>query len=538
MPERMIHAHESALTGARLRAAICAAADYLAECAKAVDAINVYPVPDGDTGSNMAATLREACDYALALPEPFGAAEVLEALARGALYGGRGNSGVILSQALRGLAAGIGDAETVGGPELARGLEGAAEAAYRAVAEPVEGTMLTVLRAAAEGAAGSAGGAPVPVLEAALTAAEAAETLTIDQLPALREAGVTDAGGEGICVILRGLVAALRGERPAPVAVPDRPLATLAGHSPDGFGYCTEFVLEAQTRAVDIDAVREHTRRAGLGSVVIVGDERALRVHVHTDEPERLLAEVAAFGSVTRPKFEDMTAQHRRFRAEGSGAGARTALLALSSGAGFDRVFESLGASVHALGEIVKPAAGDIANAADALGTADVIVLPNHQNVIPAAEQAISLARCALHVVPTISLAEGAAVAVAFNAAAAAADNTAILTEARAATCSVELTRAAAARTADGVAVRAGDVIALVDGKLVVAEDDATKALLAALAEAGAAEAAIVTIYTGTDFRGSAGELEERCEAAFEGVEVEVLEGGQPLYELVAAVER
>ena len=127
MPEPMNHAPGSALTGARLRAAIGAAADYLAECAKAVDAINVYPVPDGDTGSNMAATLREACDYALALPEPFGAGGVLEALARGALYGGRGNSGVILSQALRGLAAGIGDAETVGGPELARGLEGAAE---------------------------------------------------------------------------------------------------------------------------------------------------------------------------------------------------------------------------------------------------------------------------------------------------------------------------------------------------------------------------------------------------------------------------
>ena len=378
----------------------------------------------------------------------------------------------------------------------------------------------------------------MPVLEAALAAAEVAETLTIDQLPALREAAVTDAGGEGICVILRGLVAALRGERPAPVAVPDRPLATLAGHSPDGFGYCTEFVLEAQTRAVDIDAVRDHTRGAGLGSVVIVGDERALRVHVHTDEPERLLAEVAAFGSVTRAKFEDMTAQHRRFRAEGSGAGARTALLALSSGAGFDRVFESLGANVHALGEIVKPAAGDIAKAADALGAADVIVLPNHQNVIPAAEQAIGLTRCTLRVVPTTSLAEGAAVAVAFNADASVVDNTAILTEARAATRSVELTRAAAARTADGVAVRAGDVIALVDGKLVMAEDDATKALLAALAEAGAAEAAIVTIYTGTDFHDSANELEERCEAAFDGVEVEVLEGGQPLYELVAAVER
>ncbi len=523
--------------GAELRAAIAAAAEYLAACAAAVDAINVYPVPDGDTGSNMAATLREASDHALALPGPATVAETLAAVARGALYGGRGNSGVILSQALRGLAEGAGEVGRLDGAALARGLRHAAESARGAVAEPVEGTMLTVLRAAAEGAEERAHAHAPDALEAALRAAERAEAATIDQLPALREAGVTDAGGEGVCVILRGLLAALRGELPPPAAIPDRPLAMLAGHADDGFGYCTEFVLEAGADAVDVAGVRRHTAGDAFGSVVIVGDERALRVHVHTDEPERLLEDAAAFGRLARPKFEDMGAQHRRFRAEGSGAGARTGLLALSGGPGFDEVFESLGAAVHRLEAIVKPAAGDIARAADALGPADVIVLPNHANAIPAAEQAVALARCRLRVAPSTSQAQGAAAAVAFNPQTAVAENAEALAEVLAATRTVEVTRAAADRAADGVAVRAGEAIVLVDGRLIGGAPDALTALLAGLAEADAAEAGIVTVYAGADYAGSREELRERCEAAFAGVEAEVLEGGQPLYELIAAVE-
>ena len=525
------------LSGAELRAAITAAADYLTQSAKAVDAINVYPVPDGDTGSNMAATLREACDHALALEEPVGAGQVLATVARGALYGGRGNSGVIMSQSLLGLAKGVGDVEELGGDALAQGLRAAADAAYTAVAEPVEGTMLTVLRAAARGTEGHEGEGVLPVLAAALAEAERAEAETIDQLPALREAGVTDAGGEGICVVLRGLVAALRGELPPPVAIPDKPLAMLPGHIDDGFGYCTEFVLVPGARDVDVDGLRRHTEREAYGSVVIVGDEQALRVHVHTNEPERLLEDAGAFGELTRPKFEDMSAQHARFRAEGSGAGLKVGLLALSSSEGFDKVFESLGARVFRLEQIVKPAAGDIARAADALGPADVIVLPNHKNAIPAAEQAVDLARCNLHVAPSISLAQGAAAAIAFNAQATAEENTEALAEALAATRTVEVTRAAADRTADGVDVREGEAITLVDGRLIGGTDDPVEGLLAGLAEAEAAEAAIVTVYVGEGFEGSGEELAERIEAAFDGVEVEVVEGGQPLYELVAAVE-
>ena len=525
------------LSGAELRAAIASAADYLSQSAKAVDAINVYPVPDGDTGSNMAATLREACDHMLALEEPLAAGQVLATFARGALYGGRGNSGVILSQSLLGLAKGVGEADALDGDTLAAGLRAAAAAAYTAVAEPVEGTMLTVLRAAADGAETRAGEGVTAVLEAALAAAERAEAETIDQLPALREAGVTDAGGEGVCVVLRGLAAALRGELPPPVAIPDKPLATLPGHADDGFGYCTEFVLVPGEREVDVEGLRRHTRGEDYGSVVIVGDEQALRVHVHTNEPERLLEAVGAFGELTRPKFEDMSAQHVRFRAEGSGAGLKTGLLALSSSEGFNAVFESLGASVFPLEAIVKPAAGDIAAAADALGPADVIVLPNHKNAIPAAEQAVALARCALHVAPSISLAQGAAAAIAFNPQSAAAENAEALADALEATRTVEVTRAAANRTADGVDVREGEAITLVDGTLIGGGDDPVAGLLAGLAQADAATAAIVTVYTGADYTGPPDTLSERIEAAFAGVEVEVVAGGQPLYELVAAVE-
>ncbi len=525
------------LSGTELRAAVTAAADYLTQSAKAVDAINVYPVPDGDTGSNMAATLREACDHALALEEPLEAGQVLATIARGALYGGRGNSGVILSQSLLGLAKGVGETADLDGETLARGLRAAAEAAYTAVSEPVEGTMLTVLREAAGGAETRAGDGVLATLEGALTEAERAEAETMDLLPALREAGVPDAGGEGICVILRGLVAALRGELPPPVTIPDKPLATLPGHADDGFDYCTEFVLIAGEQEVDVAGMRQHTEGEEFGSVVIVGDEQALRVHVHTDEPEVLLEAAGTFGELIRPKFEDMSAQHARFREEGSGAGAKTGLLALSSSEGFDEVFESLGASTFRLEAIVKPAAGDIAQAADALGPADVIVLTNHKNAIPAAEQAVDLARCRLHVAPSISLAQGAAAAIAFNAQSTPDENTDSITEALDATRTVEVTRAAANRTADGVDVREGEAITLVDGRLISGTDDAVEGLLAGLAEADAADAAIVTVYTGADFTASPDDLTERIEATFDGVEVEVVAGGQPLYELVAAVE-
>ncbi|MGK2966203.1 MAG: DAK2 domain-containing protein, partial [Tepidiformaceae bacterium] len=451
------------LEGEDIRAAFAAASAYLRECAAAIDGINVYPVPDGDTGSNMAATLAEAVDLALLLPEDATPKEVFAALAKGALYGARGNSGVILSQALRGLAEGCPAGRFFDARAFAEALSGAAVGAYRAVSKPVEGTMLTVLRVSAEAVAeanaeltdGGAGQPCFPLMRVAREAAQAAEAETINQLQALQEAGVPDAGGEGICTILRGLDAAFHGEIPEMPSIPQRPIAQMAGHAEGDFGFCTEFLIEAGEWDLEVERVREAVSAEGNTSVVVVGDEKAARVHVHTADPDGVLALAGALGVVSRVKVDDMTAQNVAFEATGSGATARIGLLALSRGAGLTEVFESLGAKVSDLGEVVKPPAGEIAAAADAMRRPDVIVLPNHKNVVAAALQAVQLARSTIHVIETESITQGIAAALAFGIHETTNTNLERMREAITLVRTVEVTVAAANRSADGVQARA-----------------------------------------------------------------------------------
>ncbi|WP_322795399.1 DAK2 domain-containing protein, partial [Tepidiforma sp.] len=441
-----VHGH---LDGAGLLALVEAGAAAVAADAEAINAINVYPVPDGDTGSNMAGTLREAVAEARARVAGATAGTVAGAVAKGALFGARGNSGVILSQALRGFAEALGPkTAAVDAAGLARALRGAADAAYRAVSAPKEGTMLTVLRRAAEAAEEAASEAPgtcLPVLRAAAAAAREAEAQTIEQLETLREAGVPDAGGEGVCVLLEAMLARLEGRDYAPPELPPLSQPSPGGPAREGepdFGYCTEFVVEAAgAGAIDLGRLRALAEQFGT-SVVVVGDAQAARVHAHTGDPERLAQQAAKLGTVSRLKVDDMTAQHARFRAGGSGATARTGLLAISRGAGFDAVFESLGAAVLDMGDVEKPAAGEIARLADALHTADVIVLPNHRNILLAAEQAAGLTRCTLHVVPTLSLPQGIAAALAFDPDAAVRDLLARMAEAAGRVKTVEVTTA------------------------------------------------------------------------------------------------
>lgn len=534
------------INGTQLRDAFVAASQHLREMAKGIDAINVYPVPDGDTGSNMAATMREAIDTALLLGAEPAVPALLEAVARGALYGARGNSGVILSQALRGFSAGVGEAGEFDAAAVARGLVEAAAEAYAAVSKPQEGTMLTVLRAAGDAALemtrtlmdGGAGHPCAGTLAAAIRAAEEAEARTIEQLRELREAGVPDAGGEGVCAILRGLYAAITGTAPPPALIPERPIAALPGHEPEGFGFCTEFLIERDSAPIDLEAVRRTVTTGGNRSVVVVGDERFVRVHVHTSEPRSLLESAVPFGRVVRPKIEDMSVQNARWEATGSGAGVRTGLLALSRGKGFDEIFRSLGAAVTDLGDVVKPPAGEIAAAADAMGVPDVIVLPNHRNVVLAARQAAGITRCTLHVVETATLPQGIAAALAFGADEGAAANVTTMSSAFSTVRTVEVTRAAADRTADGVTVASGEAIALLDGGLIAGRESSAAALLAGLETADAGAATLVTIYSGSevDDAGLAAAIATAREA-FPGTEVEGIAGGQALYSFIASVE-
>lgn len=533
--------------GKALRGYFEAAAAYLRQSAKAIDAINVYPVPDGDTGANMSATLREAVDRAATAGDNPTAGDVLHAIARGALYGARGNSGVILSQALRGFESGAGPVEYLDARALAEGLEAAATQAYHAVSRPQEGTMLTVLREAAAEASDAArqlrgGGRGMgcgPVMARAVFAAEVAEAATIDQLPALREAGVPDAGGEGVCTILRGLFGALTGEIPAVTAhVARRPITFVEGHGEDEFGFCTEFLIEAAGRALDLEAVRQVAEGGGNRSVVVVGDETLARVHAHCLDPDQLIAAAAALGTVSRVKAEDMGAQHERYKASGSGAGTGVAVLAMSRGAGFDAVFESLGVTVSDLGFVEKPPVGQIVEAAESLRVPDVIVLPNHKNVRLAAEQAVSLAQCTIHLVPTASLPQGVAAAMAFDPDEGAATNVAAMEGASREITTIEVTIAAASRTADGVRVSEGEAITLLDGRLIASSGRAEEALLAGLRAAEPSAGSLVTIYGGEGI--AAEDLErvrERVAAEFGQVEAEAISGGQPLYPYIASVE-
>ena len=534
------------LNGHALVAAFAAATDHLHEQAAAIDAINVYPVPDGDTGSNMAATMREAVAYALASPAD-DAGEALGLIAHGALYGARGNSGVILSQALKGLADGARGAASIDAAVLARALRRAASASYAAVTTPVEGTMLTVTRAAADGAeqaadtleGGGEGFGCLSTLQAAIRAAEEAEARTPEQLPALKEAGVPDSGGEGICVLLRGLAAFLTGERPAPAATIDRPLVVLTGHVPEQFGFCTEFLIEPQGAELDVAAVRALAEAPGNRSVLVVGDPAALHVHAHTDDADALLAAVARLGRVSRTKVDDMSAQHRRFREGGSGAVVPVAVLAMSPGPGFDQVFTSLGVHTAPMLDIVKPAAGAIAEAADALGARTVVFLPNHKNVVMAALQAVALARCRLIVIQTESLPQGIAAAVVFDPGADPNEIAEAMDEAREEVLAIEITVAPADRTAEGVTVRAGEAIALINGKLILTAATPADALMRALNRVAEGSGGLVTIYGGADVDDAAlARTGDHARTILGAYTVETVRGGQALYPYIASVER
>ncbi|MGE0600529.1 MAG: DAK2 domain-containing protein [Dehalococcoidia bacterium] len=538
---------EESLDGAALRNIFAAAATLLRDSAPDIDAINVYPVPDGDTGSNMSATFREAVDRALALDEPVTVGLVLAAVARGALYGARGNSGVILSQALRGFSAGVGETDVLTGKSLAEGLDQAAAQAYRAVSQPQEGTMLTVLRVAADAARERAAvlgaeadrGSCIRVLGAAVAAAEAAEAATIDQLPSLKEAGVTDAGGEGICVILRGLLAAISGRVPEVKAHPAiKPLSIADGHGEDAFGFCTEFLIESRQQPLDVEAVRVLVEARDARSVVVVGDEELIHVHLHSLDPEPLIEAAKELGHVSRVKVEDMSAQNARFRESGSGAGAKVAILAMSRGAGFDEIFESLGATVSDLGVVEKPPAGQIASAADALRTPDVIVLANHRNVVLAAEQAKELADCTLHVIPTTSLPQGIAAAIAFDSGDSPATNVAAMSAAAKTIKTIEVTIAGADRTSGGIEVKKGLPIVLVEGKLAGTAESAGDALVDGLRIAGVERGQLVTIYAGDGVsEADLSAVAEKASTLANDIEVEVVIGGQPLYPFIASIE-
>ncbi|HZQ35642.1 MAG TPA: DAK2 domain-containing protein [Dehalococcoidia bacterium] len=546
------------LGGAELRRAFAGASAWLERNAAAIDAINVYPVPDGDTGANMAATLRDALT---ALPAGAAAAgAVAAALARSALLSARGNSGVILSQWLGGFAEAAAGTPLLDGAALARALTGAAERAYAALREPTEGTILSVARGAAEAAGASPDRGPIAVFDAALAGARAALERTPEQLPVLREAGVVDAGGFGLVVLLEGLLAALRGtdlsvaphspQRPAADWLDAARAGGQAGHN--GFGYCTQFVLNPVPPT--LDSLQAELERLG-DSVIVAPADGGVRVHVHTADPGAALTFGTAMGSLTRISIENMQAQFERFAAQPAAqalAGGQppevpaedavrqqTAVVAVLSGAGLVEVARSLGASaIVAGGATANPAVDEMLAAIRTVPSENVIVLPNQKNVVLAAEQAAQLAEKRAIVLPTRSAAQGLAVLAAFRPERPLDTNLDAMRDALDGVRTIEITRAARAARLHGESVPRGRPIALLDGRLAAAADTPAAALLAAIKQIGPPDGAALTLYSGEGVAPSeSAAAAETIAASMPGLDVQLLDGGQPHYDYIAALE-
>ncbi|GAC1342573.1 MAG: DAK2 domain-containing protein [Candidatus Dormibacteria bacterium] len=547
--------------------------------------LNVFPVPDGDTGSNMYLTLRSAVEEAGRAAQPNSAASVLTAAARGSLMGARGNSGVILSQVLRGLAQGLDGQAQLDAPRLAAALGGASTVAYKAVMKPTEGTILTVVRDAAAAARDAAAGSDDVrvVLERAVREAHAAVERTTEQLAVLREAGVVDAGGFGFAVILEGLARALSdpdsvgtgsiadaprrrageprvrlpGRAPTGGGPPDAPVAdaparrgaAAVAEPEEGWGYCTEFLMHGPGLAIE----RIRGALVPLGeSALVVGDAELVRVHIHTFEPAPLISAAAELGRLSKLKVEDMSAQHHEVReradaSEQSGPAAPVQLVAskplgvvsVAPGSGFAEILRSLGADgIVEGGQTMNPSIEDLLLAVQAAAAEGVILLPNNGNVILTADQVDGLADGVdVRVVPTRNLPQGISALLAFDSSASLDENCARMTRAAQGVRAVEVTRAVRDATANGLAIRTGDVIALVDDEITQAgEDEAAviEAVLRNLAE----RPDLVTVYRGAEVtEEQARALVSGLEADHAGVEFELQDGGQAHYPYVLSLE-
>jgi len=517
---------------AAARALVGAALAALEASRARIDDLNVYPVPDGDTGTNMTLTVRavrDALDGSTSVTAAEGAADVT----RAALMGARGNSGVILSQLVRGAAGELGAAEVVDAAVVRRALRAASDAGYAAVREPQEGTILTVCRELAERAE-AAGDSALPELLADLVAhGEGALARTQEQLPILREAGVVDAGGAGLLEIARGIAAHVRGE-PLPEAPTGQgPLPLEAIHREDSrFRYCTSFFVEGE--GVEPDAFERDLEPLG-DSLLVVGGPGAVKVHLHTDEPGRALALGTAVGVVEEIDIKNMHRQTAERAERLLSEIDVSAVVVVAAGEGNARLFRSLGADVVDGGRTMNPPTSEILAAIEAAPAGEVVVLPNNPNVLLAAEQAAASASRTALVVPTRTMQAGLGALVAFDPARSAAENTAEMAEAAAGVRSGAIARASRTTSVDGIDVTEGSYFGLVDGTAVAAGDD-----LAAVARDVAARlaegAGILTLLVGED--GPDGDaLAAELAAAHPELEIEVHDGGQPSYPLLLAAE-
>ena len=569
-----------ACDGAGLLDAFRAAVANLEAHVDEINTLNVYPVPDGDTGSNMLATVKAALDEAEAVAsQP--ADRIAAAISFGALMGARGNSGVITSQIFRGMAEGLGGKTRFNGLDLAHALSEGARTAYAAVAKPVEGTILTVIReSAAAAVAGAEHDADIEaVLGVTLDAAEKSVARTPSLLAILREAGVVDSGGQGLYRLFQGALLHVSRRSPAGVArarsrTGSGPkVSTLVAHADEGFGYETMFLLQPNgAGSLDVDAIREHLESIG-ESVLVAGDGRAIKIHVHNERPDQVIGYGLLVGSLSRISVENLDNQARDVRETRAASFTGSAIdgapmvesplvdaanreppspsiaaqleapalgvVAVVAGDGLASIFEEFGvAALVKGGQSANPSIGELLKALSGVAAREIIILPNNPNVVLAARQVASMTDRPVVVVPTRNAAEGFAALLALDPGLDAAANAGAMTVAGRAIQSFVVTEAVRDATIGGRKVKRGQAIALdPDDGLVAVDGDADRCVLAAVATLVAGVELLTIFYgDGADLTQAEGTARQ-IRTILPGAEIEVRHGGQPFYRYLISAE-
>ncbi len=539
-----------ALSGQTLREMFSAATSWLEKSYTDIDALNVFPVPDGDTGTNMLLTMRSTLEEAYRAPD-HSAAAVAEAMARGALMGARGNSGVILSQIWRGLAQGLVDKDTITAVDLALAFQQSASAAYKGISNPVEGTILTVIREIAEAVQQHVSGGTtnvLSVLEQAVSAAGESVANTPRLLQVLKEAGVVDAGGQGLYTILEGALQYLSGEvEQAPFRKPHiivselapgtrLPQAVAADEEP--YGYCTEFLLKGEK--LDPDRIRKQLEKEG-ESLIVVGDNSAIRIHIHTLDPGKVIRFATKMGTVHQASMRNMDEQHQDWMdmQKEKAPVADIAIIAVASGDGLTDVFSSIGAAcVVPGGQTMNPSTKELLQAVDSVPADKLIILPNNKNIVLTASQVQSLTEKTVEVVPTQTIPQGVAALLAFDYEADLPTNTQIMKKAISVIRSIEITRAVRSTRIGNLKIKRKQPIGLLDGDLVAVADDVIDAISQTLARLDLNKYEVVTIYYGADAEAEKAEqVSGNIRKQHPHLQVEVVQGGQPHYDYIISVE-
>ena len=540
----------SQITGQELRDMFAAATSWLEKNAQDIDNLNVFPVPDGDTGTNMLLTMRSSVEEAYRAPD-HSASGVAEALARGALLGARGNSGVILSQIMRGMAAEIEDKDVITGPDLGRALVSASKTAYKGLSNPTEGTILTVIKDASNAAVKATaknGKDIISVMERTVSSAKDSVANTPTLLPVLKEAGVVDAGGQGLYTILEGALHYLKGEteqmqfRKPQVITSSIPLTLrlpeMIAADEVPYGYCTEFMIKGEE--LEIEKIRARLIKKGQ-SLIVVGDTNTVRVHVHTLDPGSVLKYATSLGTIHQVSARNMDEQKRDFVAAQKEKAVATdvATIAVVAGEGLRDVFSSLGVSnIVEGGQTMNPSTKEILQAVESAPSEKVIILPNNKNIILTSEQVRHFTKKQIEIIPTETIPQGVAALLAFDYEADMETNINLMKAARENVKTIEITRSVKATKVNGLKIGKRQIISLIDGELVAVGKDAVNVILDTLTKIDLTNNEILTIYYGADTDiPEAEDVATTIRAKYSDLQVEIIKGGQPHYNYIISIE-